>query len=361
MDNINDYCQLSGCDESFENESEAVAHYESEHDGVVYIDTREKDTETIKEVARVCEEKETGFISKHLESGDYVYHGDQHSVAIEYKNIDDAVSSSLNDRLHKQADAMAEEYDRAFIFMVGKMSEVDLHNRNIGYAQAYGQIVGEIPVILSTMNIPTIWLRERDKFADIGMRTLLFSGNKGLEDNEVLLVSPGVAEDPRLAMIMGINGVGESAAKSLLGEFDGLEGLMNASYVEIKEVDGFGPTTAKKIYNTLHAGFEETGFNAKEVDGPMWEFFETSGIGDDILYDVWEETDGLSDQPFEYVDKEYDLGSHRREILEDAIEKVRTSIELNSDSPNEELPPEVIVEQVRGYDTETQRQIFNQL
>lgn len=328
-----DRCQLGCEDILFDDTNEAVGHYEAEHDGVIYIDTREKDDEILSEVTRVCDERNIGAIPKKLDSGDYVYHGDEHSVAIEYKGISDAVNSALNDRLYRQANRMAQDYDRAFVFIVGKTSEVKLRNRNIGYGQAYGQILGVIPQVLATMNMPVQWLQNEEQFADVGMRTLIDAGDKGLEDNQVVLVSPGVADDTQMGMLMSINGVGRSSAKDILEEWGSLRDVKEAEYYELLDISGIGPTTARKIWNTFNRDWDGPGFDANDTSDPMWDFFETSGVSEDVFCDIWGATDGMSQNPWSYIEDEYeDMGPHRYGIVEEAIEEYLEAV----DSPHQQ-------------------------
>lgn len=358
-------CTL-GCDHSFSEPDDAVSHYETEHDGVVLIDTREKDESTLREVERVCEERDVGFVYRQLESGDYVYHGDEQSVAIEHKQIGDAVNSALNDRIYEQSDRMADRFDRAFVFIVGKMSEVRLRGRQVGYGQAYGQIIGVIPQILATMNVPVQWIRSPDKFADVGIRTLIDAGNKGLEDNETLLVSPGVARDPRLAMIQGLDGIGQSAAETILEETGSIEGLCDASYPELLEIDGVGSSTARQLWNTVHTEWDGPGMDPDHLDDRMWGFLDTSGVGDQILRDIWIETDGLRQDPLGYFDAAYDISGARGQRVREAIEEYRADEQTEWDDPIgdqawDELDPRVqrsiLQSMTRGIDDETRRRL----
>ena len=324
-----DRCQLGCQDVLFGGTEEAVGHYEADHDGVVYIDTREKDNEIISEVCRVCGERNVGAIPKKLDSGDYVYHGPEHSVAIEYKDITDAVNSAMNDRLYRQANRMAQDYDRAFVFIVGKTSEVKLRGRNLGYGQAYGQIMGVIPQILSKMNMPVQWIRNEEQFADIGIRTIIDAGDKGLEDNEVVLTSPGVSEDTQMAMLQSISGVGRSSAKDILEQWGSLRDVKDAEYHELLDISGIGSTTARKIWNTFNCDWDGPGFDADDTSDPMWDFFDTSGVNSDVFHDIWEETDGMKDDPFEYIEEEYeeDMGPHRYGIVEEAVQDYMEAVE----------------------------------
>lgn len=315
-------CSL-GCDVGFEDIAGAVAHYESDHEGVLYVDRREANEKILENVSRVCEERNVGMIVKQLETGDYVYHGPEESVAIEHKGINDAVQSAMDERIYTQCDRMAQEFDRAFLFIVGSTDELSLNHTNLGYGQAYGQIKAAIPMILATMNIPVLWVESESLFADVGVRALLNAGNHGLEDNEKLLISPGTASDPRMAMIMSFDGLGEAAAKNILEFYDwDIKKVANATYFELLEIHGVGKTTAKKIYNTFNDDSDGSGMDPKAEDGPMWEFLNTSGVGGSTLRELWTETDGLTDDPYGYVTEEIDPGSARQGYMFDAIEKV---------------------------------------
>jgi len=322
---------LFGCETVFEDENDEVSHYEAQHGGVVYVDSREKDESILSEVERVCEERNVGVVDKALESGDYVYHGPEMSVAIEYKSITDAVNSAMDGRLYTQADQMASEYDRAFVFIVGKTSEVRLRGREISYGQAYGQILGVIPQILSTMNMPVQWLQNSEQFADIGVRTLIDSGNKGLEDNQIVMVSPGAASDTQMAMLMSIDGVGRSAAKDILGRYGSLRDVKDAEYYELRDVSGIGSKTARKIYNTFNLDWDGPGFDASR-ETPMFDLFSTSGVGSHVFYDLWDETDGFSQDPWPYIENELEdeLGSHRYGIVREATQEYLDKV----DSPH---------------------------
>lgn len=274
--------------------------------GVLKIDTREKDPDTIREVERVAEERDVPTVEEHLESGDYVYVGSEATVAIEYKGISDAVNSALNDRLFEQANRMAEEYDRAYVFIVGKISEVKLRNRNIGYAQSYGQVVGAMSQILATMNVPCQWLQTKDQFGDIGIRTIIDAGEKGVEDNEMLLISPGVANDYRMSVLMGPDGSGRADAKKILDTFGSVRAAANARVDEFVDIPGFGMKKARRYYNTFRTEWDgEPGFDSDHTKGHVWNFLTTKGVGDDILLDIYAGTDELESSVKVYLEEHY--------------------------------------------------------
>jgi ERCC4-type nuclease len=317
-----------------DNIEDAVAHYEAEHDGVLYVDRREDNLEILEQVKRVCEERNVGMVVKQMESGDYVYHGPEQSVAIEHKGIDDAVSSSMDDRIYTQCDRMAQEFDRAFLFIVGDTDNLSTRHRNIGYGQAYGQIKGAVPQILATMNIPVLWVRTESLFADIGIRALLDAGNHGLEDNEKLLISPGTSTDPRMGMLMTFDGLGSSQAENVLETFDwDIQAVANAEYSELRDVDGVGGVTAKKIWNTFRTTEDGPGMDPKHDNHPMWTFLDTDGVGGSTLREIWKETNGLQEDPYRYVREEIDPGATRRGYMFDAIQEAHAELGIDMERP----------------------------
>ncbi|KAL3277565.1 hypothetical protein HHI36_012908 [Cryptolaemus montrouzieri] len=52
-----------------------------------------------------------------------------------------------------------------------------------------------------------------------------------------------------------IKPVNKTDAMTLLGRFKTLEGILNASELELSECPGFGARKAKKLYTTLHENF----------------------------------------------------------------------------------------------------------
>lgn len=288
--------------------------------GVLYIDRREKNDDLLFEVERVAEERGVEHEYQHLETGDYVYVGEYGKVGIEQKEINDAVQSATSDRLHKQCDRMAEEFDRAWLWVVGKTSEIGTQHGDMGYGQSYGQLKGAMPEILATMNIPVQWVRNENIFADVAIRALISAGDKGLEDNELLLVSPGVADDTQMAMLQSIDGIGSSASQDILEKYGSLRAVKDAEYYELLDINGVGSTTARKIYNTFNDDWDGPGYNASHEDNPMYSFFNTSGVSEDVFYEIWAETDGLKQDPYEYFLENFDMGPHRHELTLDAID-----------------------------------------
>lgn len=300
------------------------------------IDTREKDEDLIQKTKDLCEDKDIDVVEDALDSGDYVYYGPEATAAIEYKEISDAMNSCLNDRIYKQCNRLAEgdDYDRAFVYIVGKVEELRLHGRNIGYGQAYGQIKGMMPEVIGTMNIPVMWFQNSNEFVDIGIRSAIRAGDAGLEDNEKVLISPGVSSDSQQAVLMSIGRIGKSTAQDILEEFGSIRDVSEAEYWEIKDVSGVGSTTARQIYNTFNEDWNGPGFDAGTKDTPMFEFFDTSGVGSSIMRDIWKETNGLTEEPWEYFYNEYgDMGPSRTGKVEEAIEESLDNLGIEEPKP----------------------------
>ncbi len=56
----------------------------------------------------------------------------------------------------------------------------------------------------------------------------------------------------RLLCGLGIKNIGQASAKLLCDRFGGIDSILNASYDEIKDIDGFGDVMAKDIVDSLH-------------------------------------------------------------------------------------------------------------
>lgn len=282
------------------------------------IDTRESDDDILEAVETVAEDKDIPVDHTHLETGDYVV-GD---AAIELKTINDAVQSALDDRLYKQADRLADEFERCWIIVVGKIRELDTQYSSMNYQQQYGQMVHVMPEIMAKTNIPILWVDTPQKFADLGVRALIEAGKFDGKPPEKLLVSPGSTSDSRVNMLSGIDTVGAAQAKTLLDEFGSIEALTNARFDEFLSISGIGWSTARKIHNSFHAGWDGTpGLDADaETLTPAMEFLHTSGVGDDILVDIYASSNELMESPHDYLDNEYpDIGTARRNKIVDAL------------------------------------------
>lgn len=294
-----------------------------EFTGTLLIDTREKDADIIANVERVAEE--LGIESEHvqLEHGDYVYENDEKSVAIEYKSIGDAAQSTTGSspRLVKQANRLAENFDAAYVVIVGGINDMGSdYYSSMSYAARYAQMVEKLPIIMSETNIPISMIEKDNAFADIFIRVIVHKGEGSTLDT--VMISPGVSEDDRMAVLMGISDIGRGTVKKILDKFGTLQNVAQAQYDELLEVNGVGERTAWKIYVAFRSEWTgEPGFNYEgtgEVQR-IRSFLDTHGVGDSILLDVYGGTDELTDDVSEYVEQNYsNISDAKKEKIIDA-------------------------------------------
>lgn len=87
----------------------------------VYIDNREQ--KRIKSATQYYTEQGLEVEVKELEIGDYIFTDGENSVCFEYKEINDFITSINDGRVFNQAINMAENYDYHFVVIRGTESE----------------------------------------------------------------------------------------------------------------------------------------------------------------------------------------------------------------------------------------------
>lgn len=300
----------------------------SNDEPTLYIDDREKDEEMVRNAERVAEEMGVAVSHERLETGDYVYEsGNGRRAAIEYKDVNDMAVSAVGDspRIFKQANRVASEFEWGAVWVSGKVDELHTTHTEMSYGQMYAQIQEALSEIQSTMNIMVNWVHNKSLVADIGIRAMIRAGDRPPEEATKLLLSPGVAEDLRMSMIMGVTHFGRGDAKSMLEEFGTLRDAINAPFYRLMGMGGMGPAKARRWYSTSRAQWNgEPGLDVDEWDDPVLQFMETSGVGDHILLDVLEGTDDLNGDVESFLDVEYpDMYDSKREKIIEAAEEAR--------------------------------------
>ncbi|MFB6095565.1 MAG: ERCC4 domain-containing protein [Halodesulfurarchaeum sp.] len=292
--------------------------------GTLTIDDREEDEEMIRNAERVADEMGVEVEEARIDAGDYVYESGRtgRRTAIEYKGVNDLPGSVVGDspRLVKQANRLAEEFDWAAIWISGKVDELHTTHTEMTYGQMYEQIKEVMAEVQSTMNIITNWVHTTSIVADVGIRSMIRAGDQPPEEATRLLLSPGVDEDARMSMVLGLDNFGRTDAKRILETFGTLQHAMNAPLPSLLAVDGMGRGKARRFYNTARVPWDgEPGVDVDTWENHVWEFLDTHGVGDHILIDVLEGTNELQGDVREYVENAYpDMRESKRETIIEA-------------------------------------------
>lgn len=212
----------------------------------IFVDTREQASSVVRELT------ELGAIIrvKQLEVGDYIVGPE---VAIERKTTEDFLNSMIDGRLFNQLKNMSESYQTPVIILEGNPFELfslrNIHKNAIIGALSSISIDYRIPILFSqdskeTAEFVFIMARREQlgKEKDLRLRT----GRKGLTLTEA-----------QQFVVESLPMVGPTMAKSLLGHFKTVRGIVNASEKELQEVDNMGEKKAKKIGKLLNARYKE--------------------------------------------------------------------------------------------------------
>lgn len=212
----------------------------------IFVDTREQTSSVVRELA------ELGAIIriKQLEVGDYIVGPE---VAIERKTTEDFLNSMIDGRLFNQLKNMGEGYQAPVIILEGNPTDLfslrNIHKNAILGALASISIDYRIPILFSenakeTAEFVFIMAKREQLYKEKDLR--LRTGRKGL-----------TLPEAQQFVVESLPMVGPTMAKSLLGHFKTVRGIVNASEKELQEVENMGEKKAKKITKLLNARYKE--------------------------------------------------------------------------------------------------------
>lgn len=211
---------------------------------IVYVDHRERACGVIGEL------DELGMRTKtmQLPVGDFLV---SDRTVIERKSTSDFVKSILDGRLFKQAKRLAENFEKPVIIMEGEnvFSVSNVHPNAIRGAMASVIINSGVPIIPTkdtkdTAALISVMAKREQK--DAGRVARLRGERSALTDRQ-----------QQIFIIESLPGVGAVLARELLARFGSVEGVLNASERELKQVDKIGEKKAKEIKRILSKGFDK--------------------------------------------------------------------------------------------------------
>ena len=208
---------------------------------IVYVDTREFNSEVILFLARHdCTVKQ-----KMLHVADYLV---SDRVAIERKTTTDFASSIVDQRLFSQVKAMKENFEKPVLIIEGD----NLYERLNPNA-----VRGAIASLALDFGIPIIWTKDPGETA--GMIFWLAKREQLDEKREVSVRGgkkiEGLPKQQEF-MIAGLPGISTVRARALLKHMKTPLKVFSANEKELTEVDGVGKKTAENIRKLLDSEYE---------------------------------------------------------------------------------------------------------
>ncbi|HDI86120.1 MAG TPA: DEAD/DEAH box helicase [Candidatus Korarchaeota archaeon] len=217
----------------------------AEGDVTVVVDTRELQSEAVRELALMPDVKVS--VSR-LEVGDFVL---SDRVAVERKTVEDLAASLVDGRIFEQIHRLREVYEIPILLIEGR-DPYRPSRRGVSPRSLMGLVSS-----LAIMGVPVLWARDHRDTAQI---LRLIARREQLERRRrvVLKSAPAksLSEDME-RVLSSIPGVGPETARKLLKRFGSLIDVFNADRDQLMEVRGVGRKLADFIYGFVRRPYGE--------------------------------------------------------------------------------------------------------
>ena len=169
-------------------------------------------------------------------------------MAIERKTTKDFVDSLIDKRLFKQARELSEEFKRPLMILEGDDLYGGMVNPNA--------IRGALASIAIDFGISIIPTRNAQDTAAMIKRIAVREQNGERTPIQIRTDKKPVSLlEQQLFIVESLPNIGPVNAKNLLEHFGSVANILNASSVELQEVDGIGLKTAQDIRHVLDSKY----------------------------------------------------------------------------------------------------------
>ena len=203
----------------------------------IIVDTREKI------ISRYLYNK-ANLEFKPLNNGDFIL---SDRVIVERKTAEDLESSIIDKRLFKQLKDL-KKYERPILIVEGN-----------DYFRLSEKIInGTMVSIMLDFNIPVIFTKDIEETANILIK---MAEREQLRDKRTISIRTGKKpmslKERQRFIVESFPDIGALMAENLLMKFATIENIVKASVEELREVEGIGEITAKKIKAILTEKYEK--------------------------------------------------------------------------------------------------------
>lgn len=217
----------------------------------ILIDTREKDR--IKSATKYyTDELKQEVEVKELPIGDYIFTDGENSVCFEFKLINDFITSISNGRVFNQAINMAENYDYHFVVIRGTESE---RAKYLAISKNYQTVtVFQYHGAIASLNRYTTVLEVYTPYINEAYYRMYIQAKKCLQNRPIVRKFEKKHKTPALNYLTYcIYGLNYKRAKLITDTYDlhSLNDLNTLSIDKLKEIDGIGENTAKRIMEAI--------------------------------------------------------------------------------------------------------------
>lgn len=217
----------------------------------ILIDAREKDR--IKSATRYyTNELKQEVEVKELPIGDYIFTDGENSVCFEFKLINDFITSISNGRVFNQAINMAENYDYHFVVIRGTESE---RAKYLAISKNYQTVtVFQYHGAIASLNRYTTVIESYTPYINEAYYRMYIQAKKCLQNRPIVRKFEKKHKTPALNYLTYcIYGLNYKRAKLITDTYDlhSLNDLNTLSIDKLKEIDGIGENTAKRIMEAI--------------------------------------------------------------------------------------------------------------
>ena len=216
----------------------------------ILIDTREQDR--IKSATQYYTEQGLEVEVKELEIGDYIFTDDHNSVCFEYKEVNDFITSINDGRVFNQAINMAENYDYHFVVIRGTESE---RAKYLAISKNYQTVtVFQYHGAIASLNRYTTVIESYTPYINEAYYRMYIQAKKCLQNRPIVRKFPRKHKTPALNYLSYcIYGLNYKRAKLIVDTYNlySLEDLKTLDIDKLKEIDGIGENTARKIMEAI--------------------------------------------------------------------------------------------------------------
>jgi Fanconi anemia group M protein len=207
----------------------------------ILVDTREFNSEVVRELAR----KGLVVEPKQLDIGDYVL---SDRIAVERKEVKDFLNSLMDGRLFSQLKMLRTAYINPILVLEG---EGLFSKRGINENAIFGALAS----IVSDFNIPVISTSNPKETANL----LAITAKREMEEGRLVgirgdKVSMSLKERQQF-IIEGLPGVSATLALRLLDHFGSVKAIIDADEEDLCQVRGVGDKIAKGIVEAVRGGY----------------------------------------------------------------------------------------------------------
>lgn len=208
----------------------------------VVVDTRETQSAVVRHLALGG----IDIILKTLPIGDYII---SDSVGIERKEANDFNQSIKDGRLFDELHNLRNNFEVPIMVLEGNPIGISGLSKE--------SIMGAIASIIINMKITVFTTSSTQETAEfiIGLTKKIQQPKDGKE--KIFKKKTGTIEEAQEQIIAGIPGVNIYRAQNLLTHFSTIKKIFNADESELKNVEGIGPGTAKKIKDISEHNYNE--------------------------------------------------------------------------------------------------------